>query len=627
MQNKPNSWDSIFAAHHKTEYRVEIDGVSYQGTDLKDPPSIKKPLLDKPAIGRCCIGSLRCTVYPKTSIPKAASVNIFCRLKDSTTGLTTDWIPQGKYYVSTRSGGNPLQLNCLDYMIKAGTTYRDKSGYSTWPQPMVGVVNEICSIMGVSLDSRTTINIGSDYLVDYPNDDVLISEILSQIGAAHGGNWVITESGKLRLIVLSSPAAEVVQALGTAHYGYTNRGKQQKISRIILEDDAGNSFVAGDETGITISAQCNYATQRITQALCAVDNASLENGCLSIQNGSIENGNAIIPNGNISNGLLNVETASVLYGATFQPYSLSGAFLDPAIEVGDTISVVDENGNEHKIIAFSITINCTIAYTCSLTVLIEGETEDEYPFITYQELSLSRTVKTSQSYFGNRINRAEGFVSELIVDDNVLARLTANASMFSMQQLVNDRWENRIYFDTVKNKYVISADVTVEGAVTFTDLSTQGSSVIHGSNITTGVIQSATGNLIIDLDSGVISVGGNNVANVLEQLGNTDNSLTIAMTQLRSDTDNAFSALTYYIRYVDGVVIIGKSDSPTSVRISNDRIALFYNEEMLSYWDQNKQYTPKELQIPTGGKFTLGTILFQPRTSGNMSLLSVSSNS
>ena len=100
----------------------------------------------------------------------------------------------------------------------------------------------------------------------------------------------------------------------------------------------------------------------------------------------------------------------------------------------------------------------------------------------------------------------------------------------------------------------------------------------------------------------------------------TDDNLTIAFSQI-SNADNKINAMTYYIRYQNGVIIIGKTDSPTSVRISNDQIALYYGNEMLSYWNQNKQYTPKELQIPAGGKFTLGSILFQPRSSGNMSLM------
>jgi len=101
----------------------------------------------------------------------------------------------------------------------------------------------------------------------------------------------------------------------------------------------------------------------------------------------------------------------------------------------------------------------------------------------------------------------------------------------------------------------------------------------------------------------------------------TDSRLTLAFSELRSDTNDAINAMSYYIRYEDGVVIIGKTDSPTSIRISNEQIGLYYGGELLSYWNQDKQYTPKALQIPTGGNFTLGSVLYQPRNSGNLSLM------
>ena len=69
-----------------------------------------------------------------------------------------------------------------------------------------------------------------------------------------------------------------------------------------------------------------------------------------------------------------------------------------------------------------------------------------------------------------------------------------------------------------------------------------------------------------------------------------------------------------------GTVVIGQTDSMSEFRISNEQIAAVYNNEIVSYWNQSKQYTPKQLQIPLGGSLRLGNILFQPRTSGNLSI-------
>ena len=74
-----------------------------------------------------------------------------------------------------------------------------------------------------------------------------------------------------------------------------------------------------------------------------------------------------------------------------------------------------------------------------------------------------------------------------------------------------------------------------------------------------------------------------------------------------------------------GTVVIGQSDSLSEFRVSNEQIAAVYNNEIVSYWNQDRQYTPKQLQIPLGGSLRLGNILWQPRTSGNLSIFLVNS--
>ena len=243
MQSVTALWDSLFNANHRTEYRYDINGLSYYTEDRKGDPIITKPLIDKPAIGHVCTGSTQITVYPKADIPKAALVNVYCRLVSPDGETVSEWLPQGKYYISSRSGVNPVKLTCKDYMIRAGVTYQDKTAFEEWPQYMTDVLDEICSIMDVELDSRTEINNG--YTIDYPNEDTLISEILAKIAIANGGNWIMTETGKLRLIRLASPGTPV-QTLAKAHTGYTVLGKTQLISKVILTDNTNNQFIAGE---------------------------------------------------------------------------------------------------------------------------------------------------------------------------------------------------------------------------------------------------------------------------------------------------------------------------------------------------------------------------------------------
>ena len=521
MQNVTALWNTLFNADHKTEYRYDINGVSYYAEDRKGDPIINKPLIDKPAIGRVCTGSTQITVYPKADIPKAALVNAYCRLVSPDGNTVSEWIPQGKYYVSSRSGTSPLKLECKDYMIRAGVTYQDKTAFEEWPQYMDDVLEEICTIMDVELDSRTEINAG--YTIDYPNEDTLVSEILAKIAIANGGNWIMTEAGKLRLIRLATPGTPA-QTLGKTHTGFTSTGKTQSISKVILTDNTNNQFIAGDDTGITIQANSDAATQIMANNLCGVGDYALANGEIVLSNAVMSQGELRLTTGSIENGCMTFVQSSILYGVSYEPYSVTGAFLNPAIELGDTLSITAKNDSVHIVVVESMKITCSIGFTVALQAGIDGETEDEYPYITMRQLSINRSVRTDQTYFGNRINRKDGFVSELLVNGESQAQLTANATVFSMQQKVNGRWEDRIFFDTISGKYVISADVTINGVVTFADLSTSGRTTINGDNITTGKIKNASGTLVFDLDAGTLTVGGQNVEKALEKI---DNSITL----------------------------------------------------------------------------------------------------
>ena len=153
MQSRPDNWAAVFAVPHVTEYRFLIGGSEYRESDIQGTPIIEKPLMQEPCIGRCCTGSLTIAVRPHANetIPKAACVQAFCRLKSRNGNTVTDWVKQGKYWVSRRStSGSLVTLTCRDGMMLAGRTYLDKTQYTVWPVAMADVFNEIVSLMGVT---------------------------------------------------------------------------------------------------------------------------------------------------------------------------------------------------------------------------------------------------------------------------------------------------------------------------------------------------------------------------------------------------------------------------------------------------------------------------------------------
>lgn len=489
MQSRPDNWAAVFAVPHVTEYRFLIGGSEYRESDIQGTPIIEKPLMQEPCIGRCCTGSLTIAVRPHANetIPKAACVQAFCRLKSRNGNTVTDWVKQGKYWVSRRStSGSLVTLTCRDGMMLAGRTYLDKTQYTVWPVAMADVFNEIVSLMGVTVDSRTVIKTGGDYKVAYPNEDVLMSEILSMIAAAHGGSFVMTEKGELRLVQYPDTDSPI-QALGTAYMQYTplSTGKKS-ISRITLTDSADNQFTYGNDSGIELAAGCEYATQEMVERIGA--SYSLKSGVLFVSDGALSNGVLTLSDESALQGSVIVLASKTgLIGRSFIPYELSGTYLDPLLEVGDTFSVT-RKGETILLIAASISIRCNLSFVCDLQNGVADDDEDEVPYVSAAELQAKRYVSTGKSYFGNRINRKEGFVSELLHDGAAAARLIANATTFSMQRYHDGAWQDCIYFDAVEQKYRLTGDVTVEGAITSVDLATSGKTVINGDNITTGTL-------------------------------------------------------------------------------------------------------------------------------------------
>ena len=157
-------------------------------------------------VGSCVSAQLSLVLWNPGSIPRNAEVKAYTRLSNGT--QSSEWLQVGVFYIDTRDidpDANTITLSCYDAMLKAEQTFLMEGDTGEWPRTQQAVVNAICARMGVELDSRTVIN--STYMVEYPNDYTM-REILGYIAAAHGGCWIITPTGKLRMVTLGGLPTE-----------------------------------------------------------------------------------------------------------------------------------------------------------------------------------------------------------------------------------------------------------------------------------------------------------------------------------------------------------------------------------------------------------------------------------
>lgn len=378
MQAKPNGWAALFAASHRTEYKFVIGDVTYTAADIPSIPVISKAFADKLGIGFCGSGTLQLSVWAKAEIPKAAAVAAYCRLVSPDGATTTAWIEQGHYFVSSRSVADGVTtLTCRDAMQKARTVYWDKTKITSWSAPMADVVADIAGFIGVPVDSRTTIKSGNAYKVRLPDSDTTMLDVLASIAAAHGGNWIITETGKLRLVPVASVAALPDQVLGGAYRSFAKLSVSRTISKVLLNCGDGSAYAAGTDSGAEISGDCLYASQELTDALGA--------------------------------------TGGSLSGVVVDAYSMSGAYLDPCVEIGDTVRVADRTTTRTLIVA-SANIKCTSSYTADLAYQVDVGDEDEYPYVgatKRMENRIRDSVKRGEinAMFATYVNSEEGKAS------------------------------------------------------------------------------------------------------------------------------------------------------------------------------------------------------------------------
>lgn len=232
MQQTSQLYNTLLAAGAPKEVRALIYWATnsydvYYGYDDPDnsygaqivSATTRASMLDSSlSIGNCIAKELNLVLRNFAgyhTIPRMARIVMQYRLNDGT--QQSEWIPKGIYYIDTRdeSYQGVLTINAFDPMLKSEQSFTKPGPQGSWPRSDVSVVQTIATAMGVSIDPRTTAILNKNYQINYPGislDDgvpqysqdgaMSMRQVLGYIGSMYGGNWIITDENKLRLIVL-----------------------------------------------------------------------------------------------------------------------------------------------------------------------------------------------------------------------------------------------------------------------------------------------------------------------------------------------------------------------------------------------------------------------------------------
>lgn len=156
-----------------------------------------------PGVGGTQAGEIDVTMYPTAAkLPRQARLAPYIRLTDG--DQTSEWIPQGVYYLDTREEENPdgltkLKIHGYDGMLRAELDYPESR--IDWPAADTDVVKEIADAMDVGVDSRVWQIMDGGYRLPYPAG-YSCREVLGYIGSMYAGNWIMSDRGSLLLVPL-----------------------------------------------------------------------------------------------------------------------------------------------------------------------------------------------------------------------------------------------------------------------------------------------------------------------------------------------------------------------------------------------------------------------------------------
>ena len=201
MQKVSKLWRTLWEMEGtEVEYRFTINGKVY-GADAEVNHNVGHKLYDDFGIGNANSAALNLEIF-SDDIPKGAKILRECRLVNGT--QTSEWIPKGTFYTSTRKEEDSLwNITAYDIMRKGDAVWV-VSQDDTFPMPMSDAVERLRKAIDpdLELDERSVIS--TAYQVDYPANEQTIRQTLKYIAAAHLGNFTITDAGKLLLVPLLS---------------------------------------------------------------------------------------------------------------------------------------------------------------------------------------------------------------------------------------------------------------------------------------------------------------------------------------------------------------------------------------------------------------------------------------
>ena len=467
MQSVTSLFNTLWSGSHRAVVKAVINDSITIGEDKITNLKTDGALFAENdfSFGGCISRQFEMSFYPgNITIPRMAKVQLYMQLTNGT--QTSEWISKGIFYIDTREtdSNGLMKITGYDAMLK---TEQDFIPTST-PQSMQATASQIATAIGVSLDSRCVFqNYNCQLVTGYS-----MREILGFIAGVHGGNWIITDTGNLRLVRTSS-SVDSFTITNRELMSYNRGSTYASVTKVIINIDDETYVEAGNTTGRTVEVNCPWATTAMAQALLTQLGSVSYTPC----------------------------TASVL--------------LHPAAEIGDKFVV---SSISHSIATQTIHFNSL--FLSELEVPGEEEIDHEYPFESASERTANRKIaavvaetaelRVTTQQISARVEDVEGDVATIsLTVTSLTSRITSAEGDISDLEQTATSLTSRITSAegdiTTLEQTTTSISATVSGKA---DKTAGAASTFSYSLTATGFTLSSKGNEVMSVTSSGANIGG-----------------------------------------------------------------------------------------------------------------------
>ena len=306
-----------------------------------------------------------------------------------------------------------------------------------------------------------------------------------------------------------------------------------------------------------------------------------------------------------------------LIGLRFRRINVSH-LSNPTIEAGDIAYVWDGKGHMYSILVTRT--NLTVGG--QQTTVCGADTPARNSVARYTEATKSYTemrkyIAKTKADLQDKINNANGLYAhpDEQPDGSVIYYLhdKPELSNSDIQIMIST-----VGITVTSNGTSQNPDwygLTVDGQAILSILNAYG---VNANWINTGTltVKDDNGNVVFQVVADPNADNMGYVRIVATELSIKVGNVLVDMAQTTQDVDG----LKMHYRFDEDGETIGNTDSEKSIKLSNDGIDMMVDGESVTRWNQDEMYTPRKITVPVSGSLQLGDFIFQPRSSGNMSL-------